>query len=365
MIKHRFARGEHTDIVDVCGLNREDPYRDGPYFCYGCGNKLVPRLGHARTKHFSHKHDSGTCSLETYLHRLAKMAFYSTYNSCIGSNTPFCLRLGFPAECTYYKGACGNDICTREIFKDIDLTTFFPKISLETSYNGCVPDILLASSDGNAILLVEIAVTHQCADEKISLNERILELHIQNEEDVQPILNGRLDEQTQSNISTHNFTRKSYIGNFCNGDCPREITIFKVYSSEKSILATVKAKHLNRELARGSPRYTKIVGFADTVDPEAQYPKEVQQAFFNGVPITNCYLCRYHGIDGVEQAVFCKFRKQSFPSHEALECSYYRPFRSRQECESALENNERYLNANSRRRVRSAIYKLFEGNLSQ
>lgn len=44
----------------------------GRYFCPSCGNLVIFRKGEVRTPHFAHK-KSATCSLETVLHKSAKM----------------------------------------------------------------------------------------------------------------------------------------------------------------------------------------------------------------------------------------------------------------------------------------------------
>jgi hypothetical protein len=72
------------------------------------------------------------------------------------------------------------------------------------------------------------------------------------------------------------------------------------------------------------------------------YRQQVRTAYFKGIPIKNCFLCRYHGGDGVENAIFCKIVKQSLPSNEAVECATYRTFNTMEECIEQDKKNEAY-----------------------
>jgi hypothetical protein len=81
------------------------------------------------------------------------------------------------------------------------------------------------------------------------------------------------------------------------------------------------------------------------------YKQQARIAHFNGIPIRNCYVCRYHGGDGVENAVFCKVNKRSVGSNEAVECEKYHPFNSMAECLAQDKRNDDFVRKQSVRRM--------------
>ena len=123
-------------------------------------------------------------------------------------------------------------------------------------------------------------------------------------------------------------------------------------------------KAINREI-RGKVKYSEILGFS--TDHEGQhtqiYKNKVRELHFKKTPIKNCYICRYHGADGVDNAIFCKFRKESVGSNEAVDCEYYRTFRNIIECDVADKNNEEYAKNNQRKLLRIAFSRLLNRNL--
>lgn len=362
MIKYRYARGSDQSIVDVYRMARDERHKYAPYICFGCGSELVPNLGTKKIKHFSHK-TAGTCSRETYLHELAKDAFFRTYTKCLDEKKAFIFESSFPATCNKFYAEIGETCSINKII-DIDLTKHFKNIYLEKGYEGFIPDILLTSEDELEVLFIEIAVSHKCEDQKIKLGKRIIEINICNEDDITPILEGHIFEPF-ANITTYNFKKREIIGDICKGECERKVYLFIVYKSKKSILFELSPlKAINREI-RGKVKYSEILGFS--TDHEGQhtqiYKNKVRELHFKKTPIKNCYICRYHGADGVDNAIFCKFRKESVGSNEAVDCEYYRTFRNIIECDVADKNNEEYAKNNQRKLLRIAFSRLLNRNL--
>jgi hypothetical protein len=95
-------------------------------------------------------------------------------------------------------------------------------------------------------------------------------------------------------------------------------------------------------------QYFEFMGFSqgNSETLKKLYKEKLREAHFEGRPIKNCYLCKYHGSEGWEGGVFCKFRKESFGSNEAVDCSYYRSFKNEQECQTTDKANEEYLRKN-------------------
>lgn len=362
MIKYRFARGSDQSVVDIRNMDNHNRYEQAPYTCFGCGSELIPNLGQKKVKHFSHK-SVGNCSRETYLHQLAKDAFSRKYIQSLNDGAPFIFRSSFPGVCNHYEKEIG-ETCNVKKSVDVDLTKHFKSIDIEKPYEGFVPDILLSSDDGSEVLFIEIAVTHKCEKEKINLGKRIIEIEISNESDVQQILDGTIRESSKI-INTHNFNKKEIVGDICNGNCEREVNLFVIYKSEKSILLELTAKEALKPNIRGKISYRELIGFS-TGEQESQikmYKNKVREAHFKKIPIKNCYLCKYHGADGIENAIFCKFRKESFGSNEAVECQYYRTFRNIKECQVADKANEEYAKKNESRFITNAFMRLINRNL--
>jgi hypothetical protein len=362
MTKYRYARGSDQSIVDVLGMESEQRHECAPYVCFGCGGELIPNLGKKKVKHFAHK-PAGTCSRETYLHELAKDAFFRTYSRCLTEQTPYVFKTGFPATCHHYQSEFGETCSITKVI-DVSLTRLCKNIAVEQPYQGFIPDILLSTEDGSEVLFFEMAVTHSSDENKIRSGHRIIEIAVQDERDVERILSGTLSESDHA-ITTFNFNKKSLDGDVCHGECQRKIHVFVLYESQKSILLEVSPREALNPNLRGKIIYREVIGFS-TGDKGSQidrYKSKVREAHFSGRPIKNCYLCRYHGADGLENAVFCKFRKESVSSNDAVACEYYRVFRSLDECHAADRANEDYAKKHQPRMLANAFMRRISRNL--
>jgi len=358
MTKYRYAYGSDQSIVDVHQLTPNSRYKFTPYICFGCGGELIPNLGKIKIKHFSHK-ASSSCSRETYLHKLSKDTFFRTYKKCLDNNKSFVLNSTFPAICNHYKNVVGES-CNINKSIDVDLTKHFKMIALEKEYSGFVPDILLSSEDRSEVLFIELVVTHKCEDNKVNLGKRIIEICINDESDIEDILSKKLYESSK-NIKTYNFKKKNISGDICKGECKNLANLFVIYESQKSILLELPPSEAIKGPTRGRVRHSEIIGYSptDEEDITRRYKDKVREAHFNKIPIKNCFICRYHGIDGIENAIFCKFRKESVSSNEAVNCDYYKVFRNIKECQDADKINEEYLRKNESKFLARAFMRFF------
>ena len=302
-IRYRYAKGSDNSIIDVHDLVPEKRRDLAPYSCLGCGGELVPNLGQIKAKHFSHK-TADTCSRETYLHKLAKEGFLRIYTQCLAHESAFIFVSAFPAVCNHYQSQFGQS-CKTEKVVEVDLTKHFKSIELEKPYSGFTPDILLSADDGSEVLFVEIAVSHKCEASKIKFGKRIIEIEITGEDDVAQILSGRLAESSPK-ITTYNFKKKELIGDICKGQCQRRVNLFVIYESKKSILLELPpAEALSKSRHRKIKHY-EILGFTpgETDLQKDIFKEKVREAHFSKKLIKNCYLCRYHGAEGMEGAIF-------------------------------------------------------------
>lgn len=344
IIKYRYALDRNSEIIDINSLTDECRYEKAPYKCLSCSGELIARLGKKKVKHFAHK-NIAECSPETYLHQLAKLTFFREYKKCLSKGDSFLLRRTVIDTCNFCEEALGIT-CPVHSDETINLAEFFEIIELETEYGGFIPDILLSSARHEKVLFIEFAVTHSCDGAKKNSGNRILELKIEIEDDLSQITQHSIDETHGKNI-LYNFKHRRVVNDFYKGDCDLYqwyLYLFIVHKSGKSILTTISPKaavsmknsgddsrFLYSDIFRGSP-----------FNQQDTFQHCVERAYFDGVKVKNCILCRYHGFS-MQEAVFCKFRKEHLESNSAADCEYYRPVKSRKELEEVKEAISKYL----------------------
>jgi hypothetical protein len=130
-------------------------------------------------------------------------------------------------------------------------------------------------------------------------------------------------------------------GSLCKGNCSEDVAVFFHFASGKSRLTDIPAQDVERALGRSAVR-KQVVGPAMFIDRAAVFTAQVRRAYFDGLRVTNCFVCRYHGT-GVEKAVYCKRRRVEVPSHAAAECSDFHPFASAAACAAADGRNAEFV----------------------
>ncbi len=200
-VKYRFALDERGTAVDVLSIQSPEDIEQRTFHCVACGERMIARLGTEVSHHFAHKPNS-LCSGETYLHKLAKKVFQEEFETCLATGRPFEIELDRRTICSRYPN---RSVCQfRKPFAH-DLTKHFPaKPQIETAQSGVVPDMTLESKSGNEQLFIEIAVTHECSEEKKNLKKRIIEIRVTSEGDLQPFRDHRLS-CTDKRIRFFNF----------------------------------------------------------------------------------------------------------------------------------------------------------------
>lgn len=317
-IRYRYALDGNEKIVDIFSLTAADR-KD--YECISCGQTLRPVMGEKRQKHFRHQADV-VCSQETYLHKLAKLLFYQAYRHCLDSGLPYEIEYWRPRVCT----ACddyGPCKLTRGLIK-YDLTRAFTRISLETSDNAFIPDVLLSNERGEK-LYVEIAVTHFSTESKRSSGVRIIELTMAEEEDLQLIPSCLLSENDRR-VTFVNFQIQAQQGDFSE-ECKKHIASFILWPSGKSMIEVETVARFKEQIQGSQAFYYKIISSAN----RTVYIETLERAYLVGHKVTNCFLCRYHAKPTSGQwvqdgkSVFCEFLKHSCNSNDAAECQHYCP----------------------------------------
>ncbi|MDP3444151.1 MAG: competence protein CoiA family protein, partial [Ignavibacteria bacterium] len=100
MAKYSYALSDLDDLIHVGEIEKEKRHIH-KYYCLGCGQEMIPRLGVKRMKHFAHKveDNSTSCSFESYLHHAAKILLYESIKQKISKNKPLYLNYSYETHC--------------------------------------------------------------------------------------------------------------------------------------------------------------------------------------------------------------------------------------------------------------------------
>lgn len=330
MIKYQYAKDENEKLINIDSLNEENR-RNSKFFCIGCGNELIARLGKIKVYHFAHK-KVVTCSGETYLHLLGKQLFFENYSDCLNTKKPFTIEIYQKRTCNHYEKELGFKCKLPKVTTQFDLTQFFDKISIETREGSFIADIMLTSKNGKEKVFVEIAVTHLSTEQKLNSNYRIIELEIENEEDFEPIKRKYLSVN-DSKIKFKNFKTNEINASLCNGNCQIDYNFFTLDKDGKCLLKQRNLKQIKNQLAYEKDR---VVKYEISKDNGYNYPNIFKKglATFSqeNLKIKNCFVCRYHAENNSWQyledttgvPIFCKFLKIKCNSNQAVSCEYFK-----------------------------------------
>jgi hypothetical protein len=325
-IKYKYARSE-AGIVFINDLENTSEVRKKIFTCISCGNLLIPKLGKIKQKHFAHKHVCD-CSLETYLHRLAKEKFFEEYNNCLKDNMPFYVEVPLELYCDAHQEKFGLTCQLNSKKQKFDITKKYKDIRLEAEFGGFIPDISLFTLDEKEKIFIEIFVTHKSTDKKIGSGFKIIEIHITQEEDIEAFQNRILSEQ--DGIKFYGFNIKP-VKTKCPGErqCPNKLRVFKVFKNGKSICTTQGLPGVANLLSSppNSVIYHEIIEDNHYWSGD-DYIAKVIDVYAKGIPIKNCYLCKYQGDNkrwnDEGKPIFCCCFKFVCNSSQAAECEAFR-----------------------------------------
>lgn len=320
-VKYRYALDENQCVIEI---GSELVVKSKDYICLSCGKILRPVKGQIRKKHFRHKVHVD-CSSETYLHNLAKLVFFQTYNECLANNRPYLIEYKVPKHCDVCRenGPCniGYEV------KKTDLTRYFKDIALEVRDNEFIPDVLLTS--GRNSLYVEIAVTHFVEEKKTTSGMKIIEIHIDNEGDIDLITSCHLSED-DARVSIHNFRKDPVSGDYSN-ECQKTVYCFILHPSGKSIIRYVPVLEFESIAAKGA--YVEKVDQFGRRSGKEEFLNRVSKAFQKGMKIKNCWLCTFHCLQYRTHESFCRLQKTEIANNnQAVECKKYKSIDSVPDC---------------------------------
>ena len=307
------------------------------YHCVSCERELIARVnGKVQRPHFGHK-KSVECNGETYLHRLGKKAFVETFRKCQDEDIPFTIRFDAPRVCNRFKQLT-NRIC--DIGNDrheYDLTQYYSTLKEEKRDGEFVPDVSLHSNERpDDIVYIEIAVTHYLSSKKANSGNRIIEIPIATEDDVERIRSGTIDDK---HATFRGFYPDLQIVPDAECNCgKKKFFAFYVYNSGKSILENGSLRALQNKIHQLKDKLIWVNLIPEIEDdndaryfmdriPNKLFIKNLRMAQKLGVPVKNCFLCRYHGHNwnaSKGHNIYCKTFKKACGSNEASTCDRYR-----------------------------------------
>ena len=316
--EYGFDNGVPVHIGSLAEKDRRD------FECPGCGQVLQPVLGKKRDRHFRHKAES-SCTVETYLHSVGIRLFKRRYEICLNQGLRFEIEYLNPVFCNY----CNHGPCEiKPEKKRFDLTSKFTEIFMTKRDGEFIPDLLLKTATGDK-LYIEIAVNHYCSPKKQASGIRIVEIDLQNEKDLK-IFKTPFIAESDSRVKFYNFAPKPIM--LADPElCTKSYKIFTVYPSGKCHI-NQGPLYREQEILRNRHWYNKALHDSPEDNLNHSFIKEVENAFFAGIKVKNCWLCRHHEFNsetGGDQPpmhpIFCRYLKKTCSSNQAVECQSYRP----------------------------------------
>lgn len=271
-------------------------------FCPACKEPLLAKnQGSKRMHHFAHL--SGTdChyAFESMLHLLAKEKIYKSFLS----NEQFWIKFKYKSFCSKFKD-CNfvrnrSDCCKIEL-KPIDLKQWnYDTCEQEKAYDNINrrSDLKIFSSTHpeNPPIYLEFYVTHKSDMEKLHSNNKIIEIHIESEDDILQIVENGICESVGCDNNEYDIgSRKVRFYNFKedykNNSISAEIRFFRyiLYPTGKTFcgLEYGNCKKLTKSKRSSLLEICVHAGIQDVCD-------EVRYIGFQKFGIPNCMLCKYY-----------------------------------------------------------------------
>lgn len=348
MIKYHNVYDSEGNIVEIKQVTLQNR-TSMQFFCIGCDAEMEAVLGQKKQHHFRHK-DKGNCSPETYYHRLAKRILKCRFETLPQFLVKYYVRNECPksTKCELKKRYNWKD-CSSVVLKTVNLKDYFDTCEEEVYYKGFKADLMLTHSEysDRKPVFLEVAVTHDCTQEKINSKIRIIETKVQNEVDAfREIIENEGEFINESGIIKpndnefppirfYNFKRESKDDGF------HPLSRFYLFHNKYGICqALCKSKVVNCTDINLGHKNNSLFGVTIS---EEDIPIGCEYDLYDlGIALTNergldvrsCILCQYFKRSNSLAQRFgwasrCVTNKMSqLPKNEkfhfAWECSYYR-----------------------------------------
>lgn len=206
-IKYHIARLKDGRLVDVNELTEATRHQE--FYCIGCGELLVPKMGNNNRWHFAHK--SGVnCNPETYLHKLAKIKIKAIFDNSETFSVKYKQNVSCDTkECKYRGYRCC--VC-REI-----------TLNLKSKYDSCAlekdqyadgqrfrADVLLFKEGAPEIAptFIEIHVKHECSEIKQRSGFSIIEITVSDEQSIDKIVQNSIMDENNQDVALYGFEKE-------------------------------------------------------------------------------------------------------------------------------------------------------------
>jgi len=167
--------------------NINDAIKGQKYFCPVCGAPMITKMGNERRWHFAHKNNIHECSYESYIHKLAKRRIAD----CFNKSEKFIISFHAKSTCGVSECPLGSTMpCSWFTKQEFDLKKYYNKCAEEVSIDNFVADLLISDSENpkKPPILIEICVTHKSTEQKLKSDNRIIEIVIKSEKDIEDIV---------------------------------------------------------------------------------------------------------------------------------------------------------------------------------
>ncbi len=302
--------------------------------CPACGKPLMARnRGEMRIHHFAHQ-TGAECeyAYETMLHLLAKEKVRDAF-LCHDS---FIMEYEYRSYCSKKKEChCWSQgDCFTKLRRNFNLKDFYDsceqEVAYDTSRRRSDLKIYSASNPTRRPIYIEFCVTHPSDYEKLHSGDKIIEIMLESEEDVDKLVqNGFVEselqqEQTPLPVAFYGFDKKE---DYNNNSVDQEIEIVRyvLYPSGKTLCRSELASC--RNLSRYPNSLMEIVFHTPVAYDLYEYAKYVGY-FMHKIP--NCMVCKNY-IKGWDDQLFCKLYKHlnlaPFAKHDtarAKTCPYFK-----------------------------------------
>lgn len=342
-IKYQYAYDENNNIVNI-----SDAVKGTLYHCISCNDILITKQGKIKQWHFAHKHEQDSCSVESYLHKLAKQRFYDIYTDCLNNNNQFNIALNsneryLPCAANGLHNICKECNYRRIRTENFDLTKWFKNIEIERTVDDFRADVCLSKPDDSEKIFIEIHVTNKISEHKKNSNHRIIEIDIKDEDDIKALDTKILSPSEK--IRFINFKKpKKTVPN--DGNCNKEfLLLFLNKNGGAQFRDKLKIENLNKKISEMknnwveyqivSPGpyyeddeiYEDFESCWDFYNGAHEYKKFIANCATKNLNVKSCFICRYHAeADSMWSAapIFCKHLRKECKSTEALNCGCFK-----------------------------------------
>ena len=232
-------------------------------------------------------------------------------------------------ECPFYK----EDICQDSVPQKFDLKKYYDTCTEEQPVNEFRADLLLTHSEkkNRESVLIEIYVTHKSTEAKLNSKQRIIEIHIQSDDDIQQLMCPLIISEKNSDIHFYGFNRESDKVALLT---KRYLSRFFLFQSGKTFVSNPEDMPMCNEGRRRPNALLElnIDNPADYLDDITSYDYGLVYARNIGFDIKDCRLCRFHrsSFDTCMNPIFCcLYKKLGTPQYpapaEAMQCPSFKP----------------------------------------